>query len=193
MAAACAAHLAALAAAVGVAWIDIARSCPSPSLPAGNAAVPYTLSTTNVTHEISLDEWLIDPSSPSTPTLVQTVTMPTVASGLNFPCTMPAGLASNDASGSMSISKSGAILTTPCFGVVPQVGLGTASFPASTHPRVVARILPDGTVDTSHRCIDCYSLTGSIVYSALMDDTSATQRYWISGTTVSSAGGEERA
>ena len=85
--------------------------------------------------------------------LVQTIALPTVASGSNFAFTA-SGTATSE--GFVSQSADGRYLILAGYSAVP----GTASVVSTTAaltPRVVARVALDGTVDTSTGLVDAYS------------------------------------
>ena len=125
--------------------------------------------------------------------VVQTLTLPTVASGTSAACTLFVN--TGDPSGSLIRSRSGAVLTLLCWGVSPQVGAGSGSFLASTTtPRVVARIFPDGSVSTTEWVTDAYTTTigGQQLYSAALDDNLPTPRYWMTGNPLTGGSGGTR-
>ena len=113
--------------------------------------------------------------------------MPSATSSGNLPCTL---FPLFDNTGSMMPSRSGKALTFSCWEVESQVGLGVASFPAASYPRVVAQITQDGhgVVDTTEGCTDCYT-NNQVTWSAYLDDTLPTKRFWMSGSAGSTAGG----
>lgn len=115
----------------------------------------------------------VDEYTPSG-TLVQSVALPTVASGLNQACTN-SGSASSE--GFISLSTNGLYAMLVGYNAAP----GTATVATSANPtvqRVIARIDLAGTVDTSTALTDAY--TGSNIRMAVSDDGN---RFWISGST----------
>jgi len=111
--------------------------------------------------------------------LVQTIPLPTVASGANRPFT---NSGSANSEGFLTLSADGQYLVQAGYGALPGTAsvVGTAS--AST-PRIVARIDLSGVVDTSTALADAYS--GNNIRSATSDDGT---RFWTGGT-ASSGGG----
>lgn len=72
------------------------------------------------------------------------------------PCTMFASTQNGDAllSGALTRSRGGTLASFLCWGIEPQTGLGSGSFPPAQFPRVVAKIMQDGTIDTTDFCTD---------------------------------------
>jgi hypothetical protein len=85
--------------------------------------------------------------------LVQTITLPTVASGGNFAFTA-SGSATSE--GFVSQSADGRYLILAGYSAVPGTAAVVATTAAAT-PRVIARVALDGTVDTSTGLVDAYS------------------------------------
>lgn len=109
-----------------------------------------------------------------TGTLVQSIAMPTVASGLNQPFTN-SGSASSE--GFLNVSANGLYVLLAGYNAAP----GTLTVATSANPtvaRVVARIDLAGNVDTSTALGDAY--TGSNIRAAVSDDGN---RFWVSGST----------
>lgn len=109
-----------------------------------------------------------------TGTLVQSIAMPTVASGLNQVFTN-SGSASSE--GYLNISTNGLYVLLAGYNAAP----GTTLVATSANPpvsRVVARIDLAGVVDTSTALTDAF--TGSNVRSVASDDGN---RFWIAGST----------
>lgn len=107
-------------------------------------------------------------------TLVQSIAMPTVASGLNQAFTN-SGSASSE--GFLNVSTNGLYVLLTGYNAAP----GTATIATSANPpvsRVVARIDLAGVVDTSTALTDAF--TGSNIRSVASDDGS---RFWVAGST----------
>jgi hypothetical protein len=105
--------------------------------------------------------------------LVQSLPLPTAASGTNLPLTN-SGTATSE--GFVTVSANGIYLLVAGYGIAP----GTASVPASTTattPRVIGRIDLAGNVDTSTALTDAFS--GGNPRCAASDDG---QRFWLSGS-----------
>lgn len=103
---------------------------------------------------------------------VQTVALPTAASGSNLPFAT-SGSATSE--GLLTQSADGRFLIAAGYGIAP----GTASIASSTSasvPRVIARIGLDGTIDTSTSIDNLFS--GNNIRSAASDDGSA---FWAAG------------
>lgn len=107
-------------------------------------------------------------------TLVQSIAMPTVASGLNQAFTN-SGSASSE--GFLNISTNGLYVLLTGYNAAPGTTAiaGTANPPVS---RVIARIDLAGVVDTSTALTDAYTVSN--IRSVASDDGS---RFWISGST----------
>jgi len=107
-------------------------------------------------------------------TLVQSVPMPTIASGSDRACTV-SGSATSE--GLLSQSVDGRYLIAVGYDAIP----GTASIAASTSAtvnRVIARIALDGTIDTSTALTDVFS--GNNIRGAASEDGS---QFWATGAT----------
>ncbi|MFO1031950.1 MAG: hypothetical protein U1F60_12810 [Planctomycetota bacterium] len=105
--------------------------------------------------------------------LVQSIPMPTVASGTNQRLLM-SGTATSE--GFLNLSTNGLFLMLGGYDAAP----GTASIATSVNPgvaRVIARIDPAGTVDTSTALTDAFS--GRNLRSVASDDGF---RYWAAGS-----------
>ncbi|MEO6593668.1 MAG: hypothetical protein ABIP94_02820 [Planctomycetota bacterium] len=117
--------------------------------------------------------------------LVQSIPLPTAASGLNQPFTN-SGSATSE--GYVNVSSNGIFLTLAGYGAAP----GLAAVPqtaSATVPRVIARVDVLGSVDTSTALIDAYSGAASSsapMRSVVSDDG---QRFWTSGTGASGSNG----
>jgi hypothetical protein len=128
----------------------------------GAGAAPLS----NASQAVFLDEYT------PTGTLVQTLPMPTAASGANRPLTN-SGTATSE--GFLQLSADGRYLVSAGYGTPP----GTASVASSATAvvnRVVARTALDGTIDTSTAITD--ALSGNNIRSATSDDGS---RFWVAG------------
>lgn len=110
---------------------------------------------------------------------VQTINLPTAASGGNSPLTL-SGSATSE--GFLTLSVNSLYLTMAGYGVAPGTVTPQTSTPVVA-PRVVARISLDGTVDTTTALGDAYS--GSNIRSAVSTDGTA---IWTSGNGGSGLG-----
>jgi len=132
-----------------------------------------TTTLSNASTAVFLDEF--------TPTgvLVQTIAMPTSASGGNLPI---ANSGSATSEGAISQSVDGNYLITVGYGSAPGIPsiVGTL---ATAVPRVVARIGLDGVVDTSTALTDAYS--GNNIRSAASLDGVL---FWTAGTATAPNG-----
>lgn len=110
--------------------------------------------------------------------LVQSVALPVAASGANRPIAVR-GTSSSE--GFVSVSENGFYFMVAGYEATP----GAAGFtgPATTNPRIVARVDIIGNVDTSTALTDAYS-NGNI--RAVASDNG--QRFWISGTSLTEGG-----
>src|SRR5688572_20655429 len=129
----------------------------------GDGAVPLT----SASAATFLDEY--------TPAgvLVQSLPLPTTASGTNLPLT---NSGSANSEGFLTVSANGVYLLVFGYGAAP----GTASIPGSTTattPRVIGRIDLAGNIDTSTALTDAFS--GGNPRSVASDDG---QRFWIAGS-----------
>jgi hypothetical protein len=137
----------------------------------GNLAV-YRVGTgaaalTNAATDVFVDEYT------TSGTLVQSIALPTAASGANSPLTA-SGSATSE--GSMTLSSNGSFLVLTGYASAP----GTASIASSstgTVPRTIGRIAADGTVDTSTTTT---SFSGNNIRSAASVDGSG---FWAVGGT----------
>ena len=136
-----------------------------------------------------IEEWSL---SGSTPSLLQTVSLPLSAYGSNLACTV---FAHTGQGYSLARSKKGTYVTLPCIGnLAPQRTNTLSSYPPASYPRVIARLYPNGTIDTSQYCNDCYSQdlsaspTYPILFSAVADESLTPNRYWITGNSRSDGG-----
>jgi hypothetical protein len=112
--------------------------------------------------------------------LVNTIALPTAASGANQPFTL-SGTATSE--GNLSRSENGSYVLLAGYGVAP----GTSSVSGTTAAavnRVVARIDGAGAVDTSTRLDTAFS-TGSVRSATSTDGMTL----WVSGTGGSGVGG----
>ena len=105
------------AALLAVLLARVAAAAPfTPGSFLGDAASPFTAANAaiNATLPVYLDVWAYAP--PAAPTLLQTIALPTAASGANFPRTLYPGNSASDASGGLSPSRSGRASrrTAPC-------------------------------------------------------------------------------
>lgn len=124
--------------------------------------------------------------------LVQSIAMPTTASGSNQPFTN-SGTATSE--GFLNVSQNGLYLTLCGYGIAPGTA-SIASSPASTTPRVIARIDLTGQIDTTTTITDGYNgvpavppsttTTSGNIRSAATVDGSA---YWCSGTGATATAG----
>ena len=85
--------------------------------------------------------------------LVQSLPMPTAASGSNFPLTN-SGSATSE--GALSLSGNGQYLLHAGYSAAPGT-TNVVSTTSSATPRVIARVALDGTIDTSTALTDAYS------------------------------------
>ena len=137
-----------------------------------------------------IEEWSL--SDPSDPLLVQTLTLPLTAFGSNLDCTV---FAHPGQGYTLARSKKGSMVTLPCIsGVAPQRVNALSSYPPATYPRVIARLLPNGSIDTSQYCNDCFTANlalanpNPVVFSAIADESQSPYRYWINGNTKAAGG-----
>lgn len=107
--------------------------------------------------------------------LVQTVALPTAASGSNLPL-IASGSATSE--GQLSRSTDGACLLLTGYGAVPGT-TGVASSAATTVPRVVGVVSPSGGVDTTSSLGTSY-FSANNVRVAVSDNCS---RAWVAGGT----------
>jgi hypothetical protein len=114
-----------------------------------------------------------------TGTLVQSIPMPTVASGSNQPFTT-SGSATSE--GFLNLSQNGFFLTLAGYATGP--GLASVATTASTAtPRVIARVDLTAGIDTSTAVSDAYS-GGNIRAAVAVEGLS----FWTSGTSTGSGG-----
>jgi hypothetical protein len=118
-------------------------------------------------------------------TLVQTIPLPTAASGSNSPFTN-SGTATSECY--LNLSIDGQYLVQGGYGVAPGTA-SIASTSSSTAPRVIARIGMNGTIDTSTLLNGDTSYSGSNIRSATSNDG---HEFWTAGTASSSADGGVR-
>lgn len=90
-----------------------------------------------------------------TGTFVQTIAMPTVASGLNQPFT---NAGSSTSEGFLNVSDNGQYLLLAGYSATPGT-LAVPTTPATTTPRVIARVELTGIVDTTTALTDAYNGT----------------------------------
>lgn len=93
-----------------------------------------------------------------TGTYVQTIAMPTVASGLNQPFT---NAGSSTSEGFLNISENGLYLLLAGYSAAPGT-LAVPTTPAATTPRVIARVDLGGVIDTSTTLPDAYNGTPAV-------------------------------
>lgn len=105
--------------------------------------------------------------------LVQSIVMPTAASGSNQPMTN-SGTATSE--GFLNVSDNGLYLTLAGYGVPPGLA-SVATTLAATTPRVVARVDLAGVVDTSTALSDAYS--GGNIRSVVSTDGFV---FWTTGS-----------
>lgn len=96
--------------------------------------------------------------------LVQTINLPTAASGLNQPLTLQGSATSE---GFLAMSRNGQYLTMAGYAATPGTA-APASATAATINRVVGRISLDGTIDTTTALTDANN--GSNIRSAVSTD-----------------------
>ena len=152
----------------------------------GNEAVAMNTSAAsnwNMTCGIVIEEWNFD--TPTAPSLLKTIPLPTQAAGDSLPCTLPPN--PGDSTGGLTLSRTGQLVSLFCWGVSPQVGLGSASFPPAQFPRVVVRIGQDN-VPVQHAIQDAYSGTNQALFSAIIDDTVSPPRIYTAGTPLINGG-----
>ena len=111
--------------------------------------------------------------------LVQTVNLPTVASGLNQPLTLQG---SSTSEGFLTLSTDGQYLTMGGYAAVPGTATPNASTAAAVN-RVIGRISMSGSIDTSTSLGDAYS--GSSIRSAVSTDGNS---IWTGGNAGSGLG-----
>jgi hypothetical protein len=112
-------------------------------------------------------------------TFVQTIALPTVASGSNLPFSSSGSLSSE---GFLNVSENGIYLLLGGYGETPGVSGAVARTDSTVVPRVIAVVDIAGNVDTSTALTDAYSSTGSSnspLRSVLSTDGS---QFWTSGT-----------
>jgi hypothetical protein len=80
--------------------------------------------------------------NPATGTLRQSIAIPTIANGANYPCTLTASAYAKE--GFLTLSADRTTLLFGCYAAPP----GTNGY-SSTAPRVIARVYGSGLVDTS--------------------------------------------
>lgn len=114
-----------------------------------------------------------------TGTLVQSIPMPTVASGANQPFTN-AGSATSE--GFLNLSGNGFFLTLAGYAAAPGTPAIVAT-PSATTPRVIARVDLSGSIDTTTAVTDAYS-AGNIRAAVATDGFS----FWTSGTATGTGG-----
>ena len=115
---------------------------------------------------------ILDEYSPFGGGIVQSISLPPVATGGNYACTQ-SGSATSEGYG--STSPSGQWLSLPCY----DAAVGTASVAsASGIGRVVMRVGPEGIVNTSTRFTD--NLAGSNIRGAVVADDGLTA--WAAGS-----------
>lgn len=90
-------------------------------------------------------------------------------------------------SGVLALSRSGAAVTFGCMGIPAQSGLGSASWPSATFPRIAARITQDGAVDTTARA-QGWDGTNAGPFGAFVDDVSVPNRFFMTGATSVNGG-----
>lgn len=122
---------------------------------------------TNASTAVFLDEY-----SP-TGTLVQSIPLPTAATGANQPLTC-AGTSTSE--GFLNLSDNGLYLTLAGYGTAPGLTSVAASLATAT-PRVIGRVDLNGTIDTSTALSDAYS--GGNIRSAVSTDGSV---FWTTGS-----------
>ncbi len=137
---------------------------------------------TSATQAVFLDEF--------TPAgvLVQSIPLPTSTNGAQRQFTLR-GNASSE--GYLNVSTDGRYLLLAGYDAPVGAALATTEgSPASTTPRVIARIeRATGVVDTSTALVDAYDGSGTTqgnVRSAVSDDGS---RFWVSGTGIAASAG----
>ena len=111
--------------------------------------------------------------------LVQTIALPTTASGSNQILT---GSGSATSEGFLSQSSDARYLVAVGYAAAPGTASVTTTLAPAT-PRVVARIALDGTVDTSTALVDCYS-NGNIRSACTTNGTSI----WVAGNASAANG-----
>lgn len=126
---------------------------------------------TNVANAVVLDEYSL------AGTLVQSVALPTAASGANQPIAL-SGTATSE--GQLNLSTDGRFLIIGGYGAIP----GAIGVVASTASRVIARIDMAGTIDTTTAVVDAY-LANNLRGVASVDGSS----FWTSGTATGTSGG----
>ncbi len=116
----------------------------------------------------------------TTGVLVQSISMPTAASGPQLPLTA-SGTATSE--GYLNLSQNGQYLVLTGYASTPGTA-GVASTTSASTPRVVARIDANGNVDTSTNFTSAYS--GNNIRSAFSTDGTT---IWSSGTGTGATGG----
>lgn len=166
--------------------------------PAGVAQVPFTQGNVVVVRvgdgttplsaaaaPLFLDEYVAVtvPGGQPAGTLVQSIALPTVASGLNRAIVVR-GNATSEAY--LGQSTDGVYLMVTGYDApVGAAGTQTQDAPATTTNRIVARIDSLGNVDTTTALNDSYGGPGGNPRAVASDNG---QRFWLSGTSTSSGG-----
>ena len=126
---------------------------------------------TNAANAVILDEYSL------TGALVQSVALPTAASGGNQPFAL-SGTASSE--GQLNLSTDGRYLVIGGYGAIP----GAIGVVASAAARVIARIDMAGNIDTTTAVTDAY-LANNMRGVASVDGSA----FWTSGTATGTTGG----
>ena len=135
----------------------------------------------SVATAVYLDEYT------TTGTLVQSIALPTVASGTNRALTIR-GTASSE--GYLNVSSNGLYLLLAGYDALPgATGASIESSTAATLQRVIGRIDLAGVIDTTTALVDAYDGSATFqgnIRAVASDDG---QRLWTSGTGISPSGG----
>jgi len=128
----------------------------------------------NTGSPLFLDEYLINPNPPASATLVQSIALPTVASGDNRPCI---GSSTGNTEGLLTRSSDRRYLVLTCYGRALG-GTGSLSGTAGIAvPRVIARIDFEGTINSTTALTDAFS--AGTPRSVASDDGT---RFWAVGS-----------
>ncbi len=121
-------------------------------------------------------------------TLVQTIALPTIASGANLPFSSSGSVNSE---GFLNVSQNGLSLMVGGYGTAPGTA-GVAKTDSTVVPRVIAVVDIVGTVDTSTALTDAYSAgSGASPSNSPLRSIVSTDglQFWTSGTGLTSTAG----
>ena len=141
---------------------------------------------------LQIEEWNI--ADPLAPSLLQTISLPVATSGSQRACTLYPSV--NDATGSITLSRSGQVASVFCFGTDAQTGVTSDQLPAVDNPRVIARLTQDGVLDSSENFADAYDAPAGSnqgLFSAILDDTGPRSSWvWVMTGSPLTTGGTRR-